>query len=377
MKKVSSYVLYSMLIMLTACGGGNTIPETTLPNITNKETNISNIENSGNNSETKVTPNTEEDGKRKFSLEKLKNKNFYSNDILINNYSSKKYSFSLILDSNNNLIFNNSLLNGDEKLETYNFTFTSDDFKKDKNNIIKAKKTKSDEIINNNTISLNEYMNLFDEEKENLKLPTNVITKAEIAFGGESVNLDYTDFGYLYIDTKKTKGENIISTENKIFPFIIYDDKKERLTPEKNMIFVGKTFASVSPISSTDKKYTSLSGNAKLEILDVKEDFINKKLSLEFDNWYNLTYYYNENNDINVDIVEGKNFKSNGYNHIDSPLGTLLTNKEFENIIYEGKTEPEEAIGTFSYGEIDYNFGNSLKPGWILKGSFGAKRVNK
>ena len=110
MKKVSSYVLYSMLIMLTACGGGNTIPETTLPNITNKETNISNIENSGNNSETKVTPNTEEDGKRKFSLEKLKNKKFYSNDILINNYSSKKYSFSLILDSNNNLIFNNSLL---------------------------------------------------------------------------------------------------------------------------------------------------------------------------------------------------------------------------------------------------------------------------
>lgn len=341
MKRIS---LMALLLTLTACGGGeNTIPETTLPNITNGTVN-----NPQRNTSGETSNNTSNTGSTNPTYELTG-------------------SITITKDKNNNIV-------SADALSTTNYVYNIDgkfkNFETDISNNLVSQKNEEFNVYYNPTtkekFSLSEYQKLSENEKSNLtKLKE--INDIEILLAGNSVGLSYSDFGYWKFNSVLKNGSEIVSNNTYYEPhYTIYQRRNNTIDytysktttdlDEGNNIFKGKVFA-VLEKNSNKQDNALVQGSMELDIDKTKLRSENK-LSLKFDNWYDFYVFNGSDGKQKVEVKEGSNYQDNGFVKSSSP-STFSG-----NTLFYGNDNIEEVVGNFYYNNN----------GWRLDGVYGAKK---
>lgn len=185
-------------------------------------------------------------------------------------------------------------------------------------------------------------------------------------YGGNSVDLSYTDFGYWKSVTEKrnSNGDLVDEKVNSIqmkYIMPITTDNTSYAMPTNPLSFTGKAYAAIKDGDEYANKI--ISGNASL-IIDPRSNY-NPELSVNFDNWYNMTVTKAPNTDAltyDFTFTKGANYQDNGYDFEGTKRGY------FHNQ-YRGNNQIRETAGEFDV--LSPNASNLE-----LNGVFGAKRTD-
>lgn len=174
-----------------------------------------------------------------------------------------------------------------------------------------------------------------------------------LTLGGGTIEggLSYTDFGYLKVnrETKDAGGELVdASEENQM----IVVQPEEFVYPTENMTFTGKAYANVSGIAGTKM----VSGVASLNVNPKQET---ENLTINFNNWYDMTFSTDSNGHASLKVNEGQNYTDNGFEFENADMGVKL------DIGYYGANNKVSEAS----GEFEASSNNNT-----IEGVFGAKK---
>lgn len=196
----------------------------------------------------------------------------------------------------------------------------------------------------------------------------NTIKNAYVeVYGGNAVGLSYTDFGYWRksVQTRDNNGELIGEQINDVkmkYVMPISTENTSYAMPTNPLSFTGKAYAAIKD----NDQYTDkiVSGDAVLVMYPANNN--NPELSVNFDNWYNMSVTKAPNTDAltyNFTFTKGANYQDNGYDFEGTKRGY------FHNQ-YRGNNQIRETAGEFDV--LSPNTSNLE-----LNGVFGAKRTNE
>ena len=273
MKKISKLILMSVLVMLTACGGGGSnIPVTSLPGFVDDGNN-----DSGNDPDDNQDPNQGNDP------DKDPDKDPDNDPPIIDQGEDHDTMRQKLLEVIN---------------DYYSDDLGGVEFSKD------------DERI----------CNKYGDGMSCASYSTP--SRREIILGGESIDLSYTDFGIL---ERYTLGGDV-SRPNMLLKEIkpIYAVRSDKIvTPHDDMTFSGKAFAVLrTPETVTGgdiSNQVAIPGTAELNInINSSTNLLAKEeINFKFDNWYNMAF----EKDISTNTTTIKNVEKSA-DYIERPYGS-------------------------------------------------------
>ena len=190
-----------------------------------------------------------------------------------------------------------------------------------------------------------------------------LIGTATVATYGRETGNRYSDFGRFIVELEKYENDAFVETQHSYEPFAGgYNDKKIVDLPSESMNFTGKA---VGTIQGKDHgEDLRVDGTATLAFNGTTQ---NQNLSMQFDNWYNVTIDKNLNSDQlkftfdgtvadnnyaladmtgthkEVTITNPGSYTGQGYDS--HPNGKLQIN------YYGDNGNPEEFVGVAQYAE--------------------------
>ena len=184
-----------------------------------------------------------------------------------------------------------------------------------------------------------------------------ITTTYMLTLGGSTIEggLSYTDFGYFTKNTETTNPEENKVIENEM---IVFQPERFELKPTENMTFKGKAYANVSGPAYANVSSIMVSGDASLSVDPTQ---MTESLTINFDNWYDMTLKTDSNGRASAYVKEGQNYQDNGFKFEDVgiKMGVML-----DVGYYGANNKVSEASGEFEASS------NNNK----IEGVFGAKR---